>query len=412
MRIGYVLTAVRGKVQAFGDAGTYRLLAELLADGEGYIRPREFLLAGERIPTAEFPPLWPMVLSVADLLGLDGVTEQRLVGSVVGATAVVVIGLLGAAVSDRVVGVIAAFGAAVYPQFVILDGSLLSEGLYLLLVSVVLLAVVSARIDGDGSTRWWWVASGALGLAVITRSEAVLLVPLLVVPATRRIDRAVWLRLALLASTGVIVTMSLWTVRNAVSLGHAQPFTNNSGTLIAGANCGDVYDGVQIGLWRLDCVTAIDVGGRAEGDAAAFRRTVGLEYATDHLGQLPAVAAVRVLRTLGAWDIRTQLYFESLEGRDYQWLWAGWFMWLAMVPLATVGLVSRRRSRLETWPLVVPVLLVVVTAAVSYGNQRFRILGEPSMVVLAAVGLQTLTRHMRMAGRRSGDLDASRPSTS
>ena len=155
VRILYV-TRVHAGVE-FGDAETYRLLGELLADGEGYIRPREFLLMGERIPTAEFPPLWPMLLGVLDLVGFDGANEQRAFGALLGGATIVVVGLLAAALADRRAGVVAAMLTAGYPQFIVLDTALLAEGLMILLVATALLGLVRAR----GAT------GGVLGAVVV-----------------------------------------------------------------------------------------------------------------------------------------------------------------------------------------------------------------------------------------------------
>ena len=405
VRILYV-TRVHAGVE-FGDAETYRLLGELLADGEGYIRPREFLLMGERIPTAEFPPLWPMLLGVLDLVGFDGANEQRAFGALLGGATIVVVGLLAAALADRRAGVVAAMLTAGYPQLIVLDTALLAEGLTILLVATALLGLVRARgatggVLGAVGRRWWLLASAAFGLAALTRSEAVVLAIVLVVPAGRTVDRRAWARAVALGLVGVVVCIGGWAVRNAVTLGDVQPFTNNSGTLIAGANCDPVYSGSQIGLWRFDCVTAIDTSGLDEAAAASARRGAGVDHALDNVGDLPAVGAVRVLRTFGAWDIRTQLFYESLEGRDYDWLWAGWFMWLGLVAVGAGGaIVADRSVWRERWLVLVPIGVVAFTALVSYGNQRFRAVAEPGVIVLAAVGILAMVDRVRDQGAQA-----------
>ncbi|MEM8705175.1 MAG: glycosyltransferase family 39 protein [Actinomycetota bacterium] len=408
---------------AFGDAETYRLLAGVLADGEGYIRPRALLFEGERVATAEFPPLWPMLLAALDLIGLDGASEQRALGALLGGVTIVVVGLLATSLADRRVGILAAALTAAHPQLVVLDTSLLAEGLAVALVSTALLGVVRARAADGGplgaeGRRWWLLAAVALGLGALTRSEIVLLAVVLVVPACRVPDRRVWARTAALGLAGVAVCVGGWTIRNAISLDVVQPFTNNSGTLIAGANCDAVYGGSQIGLWRLDCVTALDTAGLDESAASSQRRSAGVEYALDHITDLPAVGTVRILRTFGAWDIRSQLFFESLEGRDYDWLWAGWFAWLGLAAAAIGGMARADRDGWRAcWPLVVPLSVVVFTALVSYGNSRFRAVAEPGVIVLAAIGVvacstDAVRAGKRLRGRRSARRLATRPPTS
>jgi len=159
IRFVYVLTTRRG-APLFGDAETYHLLGQVLSQGEGYVRPRELLAFGEVVPTAEFPPLWPALLAVFDALGVDSPTGQRLVGSLIAASAIVLIGLLGRAIGGPAVGGVAAWIAAVYPHFVVYGGALLAEGVMLALLGLVLLGVVRARSSPDEvrAMRWWVTA--------------------------------------------------------------------------------------------------------------------------------------------------------------------------------------------------------------------------------------------------------------
>ena len=111
---------------------------------------------------------------------------------------------------------------------------------------------------------------------------------------------------------------------------------------------------------------------------------------------MPGVGVVRVLRTFGAWDVRTQLYFESFEGRDYRWLWAGWFGWIGVAAAAAGGAFLVDRSVWQQrWILVVPLGVVALTALASYGNQRFRASAEPGTLVLAAIGLVAMADRLR-----------------
>ncbi|MEM8619253.1 MAG: glycosyltransferase family 39 protein [Actinomycetota bacterium] len=400
-RMIYILTAAHGRIELFGDAETYHLLGRHLAEGAGYVRPREYADLGISVPTAEFPPLYPSVLAFADLIGLNNADDQRFLGCLVGALSIVAIALLGRAVAGATVGVVAAGVLAVYPQMIVFDGSLASEGWYFLLVTLSLWCVFESRRDRQ-RVVWWLAAAGAaVGLGVLTRSEAIVLLPALLVPAASArsdegsIDWRTWGRRVGAASIGVIVCVGGWTIRNAVSLDQLQPFTNNSGTLLAGANCERTYRGEQAGLWRIDCALAVDVDALDETDAGAQRRTAAIDFAVDNPERLPAVATLRVLRTAGVWDVRTQLFYESLEGRNYQWLWAGWIGWIVLAPAAVVGGVLARRRRITIWPLVVPVGMVFALVVFTYGNQRFRVAAEPSVIVLAAVAAAAGMRRLR-----------------
>jgi CHASE2 domain-containing sensor protein len=114
-----------------------------------------------------------------------------------------------------------------------------------------------------------------------------------------------------------------------------------------------------------------------------------------HLGSLPKVAAVRVLRTWGLYSPGQQVSFESLEGRPRAWQMRGTVMYWFLAPLAIVGAVMLRRRKRLIAPLVATAVTVTIGAALTYGQQRFRIAAEPAILVLAAVPLAALARAAR-----------------
>jgi 4-amino-4-deoxy-L-arabinose transferase-like glycosyltransferase len=398
VRVTYTIR-VSSDLPFTGDAETYHLLAERLADGDGFVRPRGDL-AGS--PTAEFPPLFPAVLAVVDLAGGDSVEAQKLVTSVLGAGTVLVIGLLGRRVWSATAGLVAAALAAVYPMLFQVDGALMAESLSALLVAGFLLAIYRAV---DRRSIVDWAVAGALaGLSALTRTEGLLLLLFVAVPAAlfrpRGRQRAgedapmQWRGLAACA-LALLVVVTPWIVRNYVTFDRFIPISNNSGTLIAGANCDRTYFGQYRGVWRFECVTDIDVAGLSEPEVADRFREVGTDYAREHAGEVPRVVATRVLRTFGLFEPKEQIDWESFEGRDITWQVAGHRMFLVMLPFCIVGVVVLWRSRRASWPLVAPVLLVAFTSALGYGNQRFRITAEPALIVLAAVAVAALARGIR-----------------
>ena len=62
IRLGYTI-GVDPQVPQLSDASAYHLLANDLADGKGYVRPFDLSAFGLTHPTAEYPPLFPAVLS-------------------------------------------------------------------------------------------------------------------------------------------------------------------------------------------------------------------------------------------------------------------------------------------------------------------------------------------------------------
>lgn len=392
LRVAFTL-AVSRHISVIGDAQTYHLLANNLAAGKGYIRPHDAIPT----PTAEFPPLFPAVLAVVARLGGTGIEAQRIVTSFLGAAGVVMIGLLGRRVAGPVVGLTAAGIAAVYPMLLQADTSLMAESLYVPLIAATLLMTYMA-IDSPSPGRW--LGAGTLvALATLTRTEAIALVPLMIVPeALRRSGPDLRRRLVaaalVCAATGLV--LAPWLIRNMTTFDRFVPVSNNSGTLLAGSSCDRVYSGPQKGLWRLDCIDEVSpTADMNEADVAAQYRREGVDYMRSHSGEVPGVVAVRVLRTFGLWDPSGQIAWETFEGRDQTWQTVGHRFFLVLAPLGVGGVVLLARRGRPWWPLVAPVVLVAMTSAMSYGSQRFRIVAEPGIVVAASVSLVALGTWIR-----------------
>jgi hypothetical protein len=384
--IALVLRVVVAFVAGFHAEGTlsdslnYHLLGAGLADGAGYVRAFDRVISNVRVPTAEFPPLLPMVLAAFDRLGIDRVRGQEAALAALGTSTMVLVGLIGREIAGARTGLVAAALAAVYPMLVLPDATLQSEGLYGALVAATLLAALVARRSERHIVPWLVVGAG-IGLAALTRSEAVLLLPFVVLPITRA-----WRPLALTALAAIAV-LAPWFVRNALTLDKPVLLSNNSGTLLAGANCAESYHGDGAGLWSFGCTLKVPIRTRNETRRTELLTDAGVDYARSHVSDLPGVAATRVLRTFGVWRPRQQLHEEAREGRDHTLLVAGYVLYLALAVASVAGVVIGRRRHLRIGPLVGAIGLVVVTSAATYGNERFRIAAEPSLLVLAAVAL-------------------------
>jgi 4-amino-4-deoxy-L-arabinose transferase-like glycosyltransferase len=413
VRIGFVLV-VDPKLPDPGDATAYHLLANNLADGHGYIRPFDFRLLELERPTAEYPPLFPALLAVPSFLGAKSVDAQRLFLCFVGTGTVVLVGLLGRRVRGPLVGLVAAAIAAVYPMLFLDEAVLMAESLFVLLVTAaLLLAYRAADVPSPGR----FVALGLiLGLSALTRAEGLLLCLILVVPLAVSLRTLPRKRRALLAAVGIgmsVLVVVPWTVRNAARLHAFVPISNNIGTAVDGANCDLTYSGTQLGLWRETfsqlgesarnrpqaraCFEGFDIRQRDfdEADVANSHRSSGTSYARRHLSRLPLVAAVRELRTWGLYAPRQQIEFESLEGRPRRWQTVGTVMYWVLLPLAVLGAVILVQRRIRVWPLLSTGVLVVLTTALTYGQQRFRTAAEPAIVVLAAVTAVAIASYRR-----------------
>ena len=360
-------------------------------------------MTGAPVPTASYPPLYPLYLSVFSLVGLDSLDAHRAVSCLLGPIAVVLVGLLGRRVAGPRAGLIAAGLAAVYPQLVMVDGTVITEALYAPLVALILL-LGYRMLDGGGGGLWLAAALGAaIGLATLTRTEAIGLVVLLAVPlcvaaARRRTDPPGRIRDALrpalpLAGVAVAATVLVlvpWVVRNAITLDKPVVFTTNSGHTVAATVCDDTFRAGSpfLGFVRHQCALTGPCAGIAdELDQAACQRDAAWRYMRDHAGRVPVVLAVRVLRVWELYRYQDDLGYGELWSRSIPVAKAGLVMYALMLVLAIGGLVRLRRARIPVWPLLMLAVLVSLSAAMTFGFSRYRLAAEIPLVLLAGAGL-------------------------
>jgi hypothetical protein len=202
-------------------------------------------------------------------------------------------------------------------------------------------------------------------------------------------------------SVVAVLVLTPWVARNWSEFG--QPvLSTNSGSLAYGANCHAAYYSRLIGTWP--CFPRLAVApGRDEADLSGDLRHTGLTYARDHAGRLPAVAAVRVLRSFDLWSPSFSTQFEAdIGNRDVNVYRVGVAMYYLLLPLAVAGAVLLRRRGEPLGILLAPFALVVVVSILGYGTPRFRAPAEVPLLVLAAValvGLAARLRERRGAGR-------------
>lgn len=405
IRLLYILVIAPAPVGIGGDAGFYHSAANLIAKGHFYYRE----LLGQAYVTAEHPPLYPLLLAGVALVGGVHLLAQRVVGCVLGAVSVVLVGMLarrvagdgsggrgapgpGERTAERA-GLLAASIAALYPPWWTIDGSLMSEPLLVLATIAALL--LGFRLLHAPSV---WLAAGlgfVIALATLSHPEGLLLLPLLAWPAARgRVPGPV--KRVIATTVAFAVVLSPWLIRNLVVF-HRLTIATDSNAVIAGANCHPTYYGHDIGWWRRDCwAHARSRAQQLRGDASTGP---ALRYARSHIARLALVAAVRVLRTFNFFQpLRLGIHEPRRRWVDV----VGLILYYPLLALAGLGLARLRARR---WPLLAPVWTVVLISLLGWGSGRFRAAADISLIVLAASALASAGGAgpvRRLAGALSG----------
>jgi 4-amino-4-deoxy-L-arabinose transferase-like glycosyltransferase len=390
LRLAYVVSIRNRFVSPFftinGDGLDYHFIAQNLAEGNGFVS-RFTGTATAR------PPLWSLYLAAVSTFGRESILSHQIAAALVGACTVVLVGLCGRVLAGERCGLVAAGLAAIYPGFWVYERALLAETLLLAIIAATILIVYRFR---DHPSALMAGALGAItGVAALTRSEQVLVFPLIVLPVVLAAraplrQRIGWLALAAVATTVVIMP---WTAYNRSRFEEPVFLSTGLGNTLIAGNCDAAYYGELVGLYGPACSMAMGptLGPEESKDQStvdlALRRNA-LDYMSDHLDRLPVVMLAREGRIMG--------FFRPGQVARRWAAWSGspvWAVWglLAVswlhIPAAVYGAVILRRRRVPVYPLLTYMGIVVLSSMLTIGDLRYRAAAEVPLVLLAAVGL-------------------------
>jgi 4-amino-4-deoxy-L-arabinose transferase-like glycosyltransferase len=406
LRIGYVL-AYRRHVTPGGDAFYFHYQADLLASGKGFIDPYSLFWAQRIVPGATHPPLWTLVVALAAALGSTTFFAQLVWSCVIGALSVAVVAVAAREMAGPRAGLVAAVLCALYPVFIVDDGSLLAETLVVPLVALVVWAFY--RLWHRPSLPRAALLGALCALCALTRSELVLLVVFLAVPAGLVCRVPSWRRrlgycgVALAAAVGVFAPWWAYTVPR---FSHPELLSDQLGVTLAAANCDQTYGGSLIGYWDDSCEVAIVTPSAGDASARdALLRRDAISYVQHHAGRVPVVVAARLGRAVGVFRPGQQIDLEwAVLGRPRLPAVIGLAFYYVVVLLGALGVVVLRRRRMPSLPFVVILGEVVLVSAAIFGQTRYRTPLDVALVILAALALDRAVdlRSRRTARRASG----------
>jgi hypothetical protein len=137
-----------------------------------------------------------------------------------------------------------------------------------------------------------------------------------------------------------------------------------------------------------ECPTAKGVEALDESERDNLVRTIALDYVSQNKRRLPTVAVLRVARMMSLYQpIQTWRWEYQIEGRGYWSAGIGMVMWWAMAIPACLGLWWLWRRKLPVLPFVAIVAAIAVTAAGTFGINRYRVPVDMVEVVLFAVAV-------------------------
>jgi len=341
------------------------------------------------------PPGWPLTL--AGLWSITGVdfTSARLLLVFLGIATAVVGALLARRIAGPAAGIAAGLLLALDPLLLATGATLESETLDTLLVLASLLCAARARERRSLPTG---LAAGALmGAAALTRTNDLVLVPVVALLAAPPPLRAHWRRAVAAACAGIVV-IAPWTIRNAVDLHHLVPVSTETGNTLAGMynNASLQRDARWLPPVKVHAYPAIYARWRNDGPVIDGRLTSAvLNWMKRHPGYVGEALGWNTARLLGfdgpgwaALSLRTMSLDTDLAP-------AVWLGTLLVTLLGAAELVRRRRR----WaPVALVALLLLVPAALVNGEMRLAVPLQALLCVPAGAAVASGVRREERRG--------------
>lgn len=387
-------------------------------------------VAGSGAPGSERVPLYLLFVAGIRFLFGDAPLAAIFVQAFIDAGTCVLIALLGGMVS-RQVGLIAGALAAVWPNLIVNSASLLSDTLFLLLFTAMLL--VAARYLREAAPRRAGWAGLLCGLSIMTRTVAQFLpIPMIVAAPAIALYQRKGARTALLSmllvGLGAALPVAPWLARNVTLFG-AWELTTQKGVHLTSwvlPMVRQAHDGTPHEVGAREMQERVTARLKAEGidpDALPpFERSrrlaaVGMEELAVQPASAIAKAWLRgAIVNLAApaitLDPRVRRAREGsfyndpspgLAGRMQAYLatsapaarpWIAGALILSAISLGLQGYGFIRLTGRLPWAAVFATLLIVYVLLVTgpIVSPKYRLPAEPVLIVLAAIGLDGILR--------------------
>ncbi len=386
------------------------IFTHLLGDAAGYDAWATRIAGGDWVGQAVFyqAPLYPYFLGVLYALIGRNLLAIRILQVAIGATSCVLLARAGRSFFSRNCGILAGIILALYPTAIFFDCSIQKSVLDLFFTCALL--AICGRLSEQTEQRWWGMASAVLGLFTLTRENALVLFPMMLVwllAGWRHESWATKLRSVGLLTAGMGIVLLPVACRNFAIGGEFHLTTAQFGPNFYIGNGKDATGGYVPLRWGRGRVEFEREDATALAERAAGRKlTPG---GVSHSWTARALAdmreePVRWLRLMGrkwllVWNV------SELGDSEDQYTpgdWSSLLRWLNRVlhfgtlcPLAALGICMTWENRRRLWPLYLMLLGYAASVALFYVFSRYRFPLAPILVVFAAAGLTRLRDIMR-----------------
>ncbi len=350
------------------------------------------------------PPLFSIYLGLNDFIGINSPLGQANTLCILFSLGIVLSALAAKQVSGYRAGLVTCWLVALSPTSWLYSSHLIAENLIVILIPGVIYLTY----------KWWYnpklsvgLALGiVIGLASLSRTEDVVLIPFLVFPIVMSI-RKFTLKLRMV-DFGVILVAFLLILSpilygNIVSYKYFDPLSAATGTFLLDSNCPTTYYTKDIGAVDTFCFSSYpylatksfhnsqNTWDNSQTDYAL--RHVVFHYIWTNRDQVPNVIIARALRT---WHLINPINQNSWDIQEITTNWPLWIQSIAFIfeyflyALLGVGLIALYKRRIPILPILIYPLLTTATIVLAGYLARYRISLESSLLISAGIGIDAL----------------------
>jgi 4-amino-4-deoxy-L-arabinose transferase-like glycosyltransferase len=374
LRLLAVINQEASEIMPRSDAKEYDKIAINMASGYGYSLYRD----GKYVPTMHFLPGYPLFLATIYRFFGHDYMAAKVMQAIIGALFCIIIFFIGRAIYGDYTGITAAFIAAIYKPFAcgLLfscyggPAYLLSEYLTMFFISLSILLFILFLKKKDKILA---VMTGILiGMTVSTRPEFIIfpvLFFLYFLYASRFAISAV-IKKYFLIYLFIGLTLAPWIIRNYIIERKFIPFSTYSGIVFWVGNNSLAKGGW---VWPEDYQKTIDkIKGFSEYQENKIFFTKGLEWVKHNPKKMPWLIIKRLL-------IHWAPFENGLKVFNVYYAFVLLF--------AAIGILFFRNRSVSEVSLVVALLTTSATAAIFYGDPRYRYPYEFCLIIFAALAI-------------------------
>ncbi|NBO55423.1 MAG: hypothetical protein EBU84_12720 [Actinobacteria bacterium] len=297
-------------------------------------------------------------------------------------------------------GVVAALVGAAHPAMWGWSKMIMSEPMAVLGVLALLIVALEWREQskaGHSLTRITVLFGVAIGFAALSRAELLLLGVILAFICFTERSFARFIRNLVIAGVVAALSISPWVLHNLARFDETVLLSNGAQITLAATNCPETYGGQFQAFWLIDCsnrATEIAKQRIPNADQSQIMNDIGRQ-AWDYINANKKTAVktvfLRLGRVMGVYRPLQQINFDHFpEGRSRFVAISAWASYFALLPFVIAGgLMLRKRNR--TLPIfLAPVGVALFTCAITFGNTRYRMSAEPTMIIFASFAIVAL----------------------